>query len=549
MGFLSKLVGIAAPIVGGIVGGPIGSAIGGAVGGAINKPEGGSVGPTSQAQATYAAQGGLQTPGAVSQGTVQSLPDWYTNYAKTVTNHGLGMMGNMPSYQGYVDALGNPAPMVAGLSGAQQQGLDTIKSNAGTWQGGMGIAKDSLMAGQTAALSGLGTVGNAGDMFKKASGAYDQSMQTIGKAQGQVDQSMGTINKGLGTVDQAMGTFGQGQSQINSASGAINNMGGALVKAGSYLDPAAQYMTRGTDGSEFSADKMSQYMNPYTDGVTKEIARLGARNLNENLLPGVNSTFTGSGQFGSSRNMDFTNRAVRDTNEAVLGQQTKVLADAQAQALQLAQGASERNLQAGSQTGALSGVAQGIAAGYGNQANTQIGQGQATVGVGQGQLGAAGQQMAGAAGQLAGANTTLSAAQGQQQAGAGFNQTGNNQVNQGLAQASIGNTFGNLGQGMGGLTQAGHGMGLSDAQALMNGGAVEQATNQRGMDAAYRDFMDRRDYPLQAMGALSSLLPNVSGRVDGNNQSMTLNSSNAPAPVSKYQAYADILGGLSAASR
>lgn len=533
MGFLKSLVGIAAPIVGGIIGGPAGAAIGSAVGGAVaGKP---AAGGTTQAQAAYAAQGGLQTPGAVSQGSVQSLPDWYTNYAKQTTNNALGMMANLPTYQGYTDALGNPAPQVAGLSGTQQQGINTIKSGLGQWQSGLSQAKDAVGAGMITNLQGQGRVGAAGDLFNKASGAYQTSLGTIDKAQGQVDQSMNT-------VQGALNTFNKGQGQIDAASGALGKMGGALDASMGMLPGAQNYLTRGTDGSEFSAENMSRYMNPYTDGVVKEIARLGARNLNENLLPGVNSTFTGAGQFGSSRNMDFTNRAVRDTNESILGQQSKVLADAQAQALGLAQSASERNLAAGSQTGALAGVAQGAASGYGNQAGTQINQGQATVGVGNGQLGAA-------AGQLAGANTTLSAAQGQQQAGAGFNQTGNNTVNQGLALGQLGSNYGQLGQQMGGLAQAGQNMNLSDAQALMNAGAVEQSTDQRAMDAAYRDFLDRRDYPLQALGALSSVMPNVSGRVDGNTQTMTLNSANAPQPVSKYQAYADILGGLSAVAR
>lgn len=543
MGFLKSLVGIAAPIVGGVIGGPVGSAIGGAVGSAVSKSGG-----TSTAQANYATQGGLQTPGAVSQGSVQSLPDWYTNYAKTTTNNALGMMENLPSYQGYTDALGNPAPMVAGLSGTQQTGIDTLKKNVGSFNTGMTDAKDAVRAGQTAALSGLGTVGNAGMNFDKAEGAFKDSLGTIDKAQGMIGNSMATANRSLGTVDTALGTFNQGQGQINAASGALNKMGGALDKAGSYLDPAAGYIKSGTDGSEFSTDKMSQYMNPYTEGVNKEIARLGNQNLMENVLPGVNSTFTGAGQFGSSRNSDFTSRAIRDSNATVLGQQSKVLADAQSQALGLAQSASERNLTAGAQTGALSGVAQGVAAGYGNQAGTQIQQGQATVGVGQGQLGAAGQQLAGANTQLAGANSTLDAAQGQQAAGNGFNNVGQSEVAQGLAQSNIGANFGNLGQTMGGLTEAQHGMGMTDAAGLMNAGAVEQATNQRGMDAAYKDFMDRRDYPLQALGALSQVMPNVSGRVDGNTQTMTLNSGNAPAPVSKYQAYSDILGGLSAAT-
>jgi len=70
---------------------------------------------------------------------------------------------------------------------------------------------------------------------------------------------------------------------------------------------------------------VSNYMSPYTDSVVNRIAQLGQRNLTENLLPQVNSTFAGAGQFGSTRNADFTNRALRDTNESILGQQANAL--------------------------------------------------------------------------------------------------------------------------------------------------------------------------------------------------------------------------------
>lgn len=70
---------------------------------------------------------------------------------------------------------------------------------------------------------------------------------------------------------------------------------------------------------------VGNYMNPYTENVVDRIAQLGQRNLSENLLPQVNSTFTGAGQFGSSRNADFTSRALRDANESILGQQASAL--------------------------------------------------------------------------------------------------------------------------------------------------------------------------------------------------------------------------------
>ena len=70
---------------------------------------------------------------------------------------------------------------------------------------------------------------------------------------------------------------------------------------------------------------IGSYMSPYTDSVVNRIAQLGQRNLSENLMPQVNSTFTGSGQFGSTRNADFMNNALRDANESIMGQQAQAL--------------------------------------------------------------------------------------------------------------------------------------------------------------------------------------------------------------------------------
>lgn len=70
---------------------------------------------------------------------------------------------------------------------------------------------------------------------------------------------------------------------------------------------------------------VGEYMNPYTDNVVNRIAQLGQRNMTENLMPQVNSTFTGAGQFGSSRNGDFMGRTLRDTQDSILGQQSTAL--------------------------------------------------------------------------------------------------------------------------------------------------------------------------------------------------------------------------------
>jgi hypothetical protein len=81
-----------------------------------------------------------------------------------------------------------------------------------------------------------------------------------------------------------------------------------------YTDYASQTIPQATQS----------YMNPYISNVMDTMATRGQRNLTENLLPQINSTFAGQGQFGSTRNADFTNRAVRDTNQTIMDQQAQL---------------------------------------------------------------------------------------------------------------------------------------------------------------------------------------------------------------------------------
>ena len=102
---------------------------------------------------------------------------------------------------------------------------------------------------------------------------------------------------------------------------------------------AAQSGLQGLAGKTSVGDIQS-YMNPYTSNVTDQIAKLGARNLTENLLPGVSDSFVRAGQFGGNRMGEFGARALRDTQESVLGQQAGALQQGYTQAL----GASQADL-------------------------------------------------------------------------------------------------------------------------------------------------------------------------------------------------------------
>lgn len=100
-----------------------------------------------------------------------------------------------------------------------------------------------------------------------------------------------------------------------------------------------QQATSGTQGltTATAPQNIDAYMNPYTQNVTDRIAQLGARNLSENLLPGVSDAFIKAGSFGGTRMGEFGNRALRDTQESILGQQGQALQQGYTQALGVSQ--------------------------------------------------------------------------------------------------------------------------------------------------------------------------------------------------------------------
>lgn len=137
--------------------------------------------------------------------------------------------------------------------------------------------------------------------------------------------------------------------QTDAAGMATDNAAGV----NNTFDAANNNLT--SAGNLFNQGDFSQFMSPYTSGVTDRIAELGARNLSENLLPAVNDTFTKAGQFGSSGNSDFTSRALRDTQDSILGQQATALESAQKDAMGNYQTAQQRQASTGAALGTLAG--------------------------------------------------------------------------------------------------------------------------------------------------------------------------------------------------
>jgi hypothetical protein len=158
----------------------------------------------------------------------------------------------------------------------------------------------------TRALMGNATQA-AGETYLPYSGARiaDQNKDQTDAAQGIRDQQ------------------GSWQPGLTYASGNINS---------TAIDPLTGQPVLNAQGQQQS--NIQSYMNPYTDNVVKRIADIGTRNFTENLIPNVNSTFNGAGQFGSTRNSGFMNQAVRDANESIMGQQSQLLNQGYQQSVQ-----------------------------------------------------------------------------------------------------------------------------------------------------------------------------------------------------------------------
>lgn len=148
-----------------------------------------------------------------------------------------------------------------------------------------------------------------------------------------------------------------------AAFGQVRNMQGAwqpgMGQAGA--------LTMGASGGSY--DQVNKYMSPYIQNVSDRLGALAARNLSENLLPAISDTFVGAGQMQGTRQGEFTSRALRDTQESLLGQQAQLLNTGYQGALGAAQTDMSRQLQAGAQMGDLASLGQQL--GYNDVAALQ----------------------------------------------------------------------------------------------------------------------------------------------------------------------------------
>jgi len=381
-------------------------------------------------------------------------------------------------------------PRVAELSPLQQQAYKNVVSNQGFFQGELDKAQGDMY--------GFGSKGTA-DQLGQQQGQYlrqdlvgknlDAGQQLFGRA-GAMDI--------VGAAQPYMGQAGTTTAQALADR--------ALTAANPYLQAAAQT----------SAQGVNQYMSPYQTGVLDVIAKQGARNLSENILPGVSDAFIKAGQFGSSRMGELGARAMRDTQEAILAQQAQLAERGYGQALAASQADLARQAQLAGTVGSISGadlsrILQGGAQ-YGNLAQTagqltgQQAQNLAALGQAQTQAGQAQQQFG------------LGAAQAEQQARAADYQRQMNALTQ----------FANMQQ----QEQA---MRAADVAALETAGQSQQGQRQRELDMAYQQEREKFLYPQQQMDWLSTqirgMAPITPQTVTQSGQ--TVGATYSPSPLSQ----------------
>lgn len=110
---------------------------------------------------------------------------------------------------------------------------------------------------------------------------------------------------------------------IDYAQGAV---GAPAMTTADSVQPWAQGAqdAAGGNAQEWTS-QYQKYMSPYTTAVTDNIARLGRRNWENNIMPGIQSSMIGAGQFGSTRNADILGRAGVEASNDITGQQSTAL--------------------------------------------------------------------------------------------------------------------------------------------------------------------------------------------------------------------------------
>lgn len=427
--------------------------------------------------------------------TEQKLPDWYVGYLQNI-------MGRAVTQ---ADSNQGPPPIqqIAPLTADQQNAYQDIRAIQGSATPYYNQAGSDINAAQGVDFSGAAGAGN---------GNIGQGVGMLGSA-GSRD-----------TASVAQPYVGQGASYLTGAA-----QGSSLGAANPYI--AASTQPTGLQAaspfigaaSQSSASGINQYLNPYNTAVTDRIAQLGARNLNENLLPGISDAFIRAGQYGSQQMGTLGERAVRDTNESVMGQQAQALQQGYSQALGASQSDQARMAQLASTAGGL-GTAQqqallGAGSTLGGLSSSDL-QRQLTAGQGLGQFG-----LGLSSAQAADASRQLAAGQSIGQLGLGQGQLG---LSAAQDQAS---TLLQAGQAQRDLGTTGQDQSAKMAALLEQVGAAQQGQGQASLNSLFNNQTAQYNLPWDTIAKLSGVIQGLP--VSPSQSQNAVTSQPGPSPTSQ----------------
>jgi len=278
--------------------------------------------PTSSAFLDAGAQYGSGALGAASSAAGQAQ-NWAAN--PNASNYALSSAGAIRdaasdprSYQAALGAAGN----------AQQLAGDPTAANYAQQRAAQAMDYGSSpLAAMYAQGAGAQANQRAGDT------------SAVRTAQGAAAGAQGYAS----SPAAALAAAGAGQSAMNYA--------GSTAAPGYALGAGQQALNSVGGQAANWTDNWQQYMSPYTSSVVDEIARLGNRNLQENLIANTNDAFIGSGGYGSTRNADIIGRNIRDAQRDISGQQSAALQQGYGQAANIfaqdaSRGQTQQQLQA-----------------------------------------------------------------------------------------------------------------------------------------------------------------------------------------------------------
>jgi len=427
--------------------------------------------------------------------TTTNVPKWYSDYTQGLISRANSIAAE--PYQPYSEAR------IAGFDTAQNTAYDKAVGLEDQYSSLMDTAKQNI-SGAT------GSSQNAAQPYINTAlgyNPYETAQPMLGEAGNFLRQQVGD------TSALAQPYFQQASQLTNQGTQSTSGL------ATPYLQQAFDLSQQ---GAQTGLGNIQDYMNPYTDQVVNRIGELGARNLRENLLPNIQDRAIQAGTFGGSRSGEAIGRALRDTQESTLAQQSSALQQGYGQAGQQLQADRARQLQAAQQQQAIGQTTAGLtAADYQRMlsgAQQQAAMGQSAAGLEGADLsryGQAGAQI-GALGQMQGQLAGQTGAQNLQAA-----QQIRNLSNQDFTRQL------QSGQAMGALGQQTQQMGIQNIAGLEAAGATQQQQEQRSLDTAYQDFLNQREYDRNNIAFLNASIRGM--------QVPTSTTSTSTGPASVYQ--------------